>query len=151
MGTHILSSERSGQVRRPEENELARGTHVLSCARHKSGHRKRASERGVLTSWNAEEGQVRTPKNASGRGALTSCRAQMIGQLRTPRERRGTHYLETPSEGEIRIHQKKASKLGHSHPARHSGRDNSGDRERERASHGHSPPGARRGKDNSGP
>ena len=86
-------------------NQLSEG-HSLSRddrGRGKSGHRKKVTNQGTLTSWRQQrEGQVRTQKKATDQGALTLWRWQREGQVRTWKESnqpRHTHQLEMAEGG----------------------------------------------------
>lgn len=140
-------------------SERARGTHSLYGGRRRdmSGHRKKsASKGGTLTLCRAQwggtgqdtkrkraskehsppsstkEGQVRTLKNVSERGALTSCRAEREGRVRTPGERREasergilTRCCECRRRSRQDTERQKARE-GHSLPVEDKGRDKSG-------------------------
>jgi len=83
-GTHLLESA-EGQVRTQKENERVRGTHRLESTEGRDllEHGKKAGERWALTSWRAQEGQVRTREEGEQRAF-------------------GTHSLETAEEGQVR-------------------------------------------------
>ena len=68
-----------------------------------SGHTKKSTDRGTLTTWRRQrEGLVRTRKNPTDRGPLTYWRQQRVGLVRTLKETdrpRHTHILETAEGG----------------------------------------------------
>src|SRR5579863_10386244 len=103
----------------------------------KSGHRKKATERGALTNWRPQrEGQARTRKEsdrASHRGALTYWRPQREGQVRTWKESdraRGTHVLETTEGWTSQDTERNQPSEGHSQTEGRRGRDKSGHRKK---------------------
>ena len=86
MKGYLLPREgrRREKVRIQKEINQARGTHSLEMAEGgtKSGHGKKVTEQGALTSWRQQrEGQVRTWKESN--------------------QARGTHQLET-AERQVR-------------------------------------------------
>jgi hypothetical protein len=121
-GTHVLESA-DRWISEDAEREGARGgTHVLESAERRTSedtNGKRASERGVLTSWIAQiDGQVRTRK-ASERGALTVWIAQIDGQVRTRKASegvRGTHELDSADRRTSEDTERKQTSEGHSRP-----------------------------------
>jgi len=118
-----------------------------------SGHRRKATEQGALTSWRLQrEGFVRTQKGSnrarhthfletaeggtSGhrkklteQGALTNWRPQMERLVRTRKESdraRHTHFLETATGGTCHDTEGKRTSKAHSLPGDRKGRDLSG-------------------------
>jgi len=91
------------------ERNQPRKKHSLSGdsrGRDKSGHRKKATEQGVLTHWRQHrEGQVRTWKETD--------------------QARGTHFLETRERGTSQDTERNQPSKGHSLPGGGRGRDKS--------------------------
>jgi hypothetical protein len=92
-------------VRTPKVSHPARGTHVLSSTERGAGQdseRWPASERHSPTVECRVRNCSEQRKKASQRGALTSCRAQSEGLVRTAKEgqpARGTHVLLSAERG----------------------------------------------------
>src|SRR6266850_978011 len=98
-------AQREGLVRTLKESDRARGTHILSRAeggsrqdteriRPREGHSHSVERRGRVSSGERN--------NPTARGALTACRAQREGLVRTLKESdraRGTHRLSSAEGG----------------------------------------------------
>ena len=76
-----------------------------------SGHCKKATERGALTSWRRQrKGQIMTQKESDRTRAITNWRRQREGQVRTREESdwaRGTYILETAEGGTSQVTERK--------------------------------------------
>ena len=100
-GTHNLEMAEGGTCQDMERNQPTKG-HLHSGdgrGRNLSGHRKKVTEQGTLTSW----------------------RQQRVGLLRTQKETdqlrvRGTHKLETTEGGTCWDIERNQLSKGHSHP-----------------------------------
>jgi hypothetical protein len=114
--THSLSSAEEGQVRTPNEGQRER-------------HSPPVDGRGKDKSIN----YCRTPKSASERGALTLCRAQRMGDVRTTNQGQqatGTHwhFLFSTDGRTSEDPERKLASDRHSPTVEHGGRYTSGRR-----------------------
>jgi hypothetical protein len=128
-GTHSLSSTERWLVRTPKESQAARGTHVLSSAEQGIGQdseRKPASEGHSRTVERRARDWLGRRNKASHRRALTVCRAQSEGLVRTAKASqlaRGTHILSSAERGTCQDSEREPSSEGHSRTVKHRARD----------------------------
>jgi hypothetical protein len=109
-------------VRTAKGSQLTRGAHLLSSADGGAGQdskRKPASEGHSRSVEDRAREWSEQRKKASQRGALTGCRAQSKGPVRTAKESqlaRGTHLLSITERGTGQDSKGKPATDGHSHP-----------------------------------
>ena len=102
--THILETASGGTCQDTERNRPSKAySHPGDgIGRDLSGHRKKSTEQGILTSWRQhQEGLVRTQEKSTERGVLTGWRRHREGLVDTGKidRARCTHKLETASGG----------------------------------------------------
>ena len=88
MGTHKLETAREGQVRKQKGGDWARGTHKLEMAEagRSQDTEKRQSKGCALSRDGRGRNNSGNRKNMTEQGALTFCRPQREGQVRTRKE-----------------------------------------------------------------
>ena len=157
--------QREGLVRTHKETDRPRRTHALETAeggtcqdtqgnrpteahshpadgrgRDFSGHARKQTDRGALTSCRRQrEGLVRTRKETDQPSALTSWRRQREALVRTRKETdrpRRTHILETVEGGTCQDTERKLPSEGHSLPDGHREKAKSGHKEYPRVARG---------------
>jgi hypothetical protein len=113
-------AQREGLVRTAKETQQARGTHCLSSAERGTGQdseRNAAIERHSLPVERRARDWPGRQKKYCKRGALTACRAQGEGLVRTAKETlqaRGTHYLSSAERRSGQDIDRKSASEGHS-------------------------------------
>jgi hypothetical protein len=135
-GTHGLSSAERETIQDSEQKPTSEGHSptVERRTRYWSGQRKNASQRGALTVCRAQsKGLIRTAKEASQRRTLTVCRAKSEGLVRTTKEGQPARVTHILSSAERRIGQDnegKPASEGHLPTVEHRARDWSGQQKR---------------------
>ena len=108
-GTYKLETTEKGTCQDTERKQPRKGHSLPGDHRRRdlSGHRKKVTKQGTLTSWRRQrEGLVRTQKES--------------------KQARGTHFLETTKGGPCQDMETKQLSKGHSLSGDHRGRDLSG-------------------------
>ena len=122
--------------------------------RDKSGHRKKGTKQGALTSWRSQrEGQGRTWKESNQARGTHFLETTEGGEVRTWKESdqaRGTHFLETTEGGGQVKTQKESDQARGTHILEITEGGTSQDMERKQLNKGNSLSGDHRGRDKSG-
>jgi len=129
-GTHHLEIAKGGTSDDTEANQASEG-HSLpreSRTRNRLGHRNNRVSEGNSLPRERRRGMSGHGNKPSERGALTSWRAQE-GQVKTRKQTektRGTHELESAGRGTSKDTETNQMSKGHSRTGGHRGRDKSG-------------------------
>ena len=136
-GTHQLETAEDGACQETERNRLSKAHSRPRNGRERylSGHGKKPTERGALTSWRRQrEGLVRTKKKPTDQGTLTFWRRQRERLVRTRKKidrARRTHFLGTAERGTYQDTERKSPGEGYSPTGDDRRRDLSGHRKKQ--------------------